>query len=140
MLAIKITIPATSRSIPITRLAAYQIDSSERVFVVRNPDKLFGGTISRIKGILTTMKTIPAIDQSNGCGGLFRNNLNIISFQIDTGESKFASRASTHLPASFLRMESVCPARFIEGGPPGGVTTTSSFVHIYAQSPRTRIS
>ena len=35
----------------------------------------------------------------------------------DTGDSMFASRASTHLPFCFLRMERVCPARVIGGAP-----------------------
>jgi hypothetical protein len=34
-------------------------NSSEKVIVVRNPDHMFGGTVSRIKGILATIKTIP---------------------------------------------------------------------------------
>ena len=46
----------------------------------------------------------------------------------------FASRASTHLPFCFLRTDSVWPARAISGAPPGGVTTTDSFVQINARS------
>ncbi len=37
-----------------------------------------------------------------------------------------ASRASTHFPLCFLRIESVCPARVIGLPLPGGVTTTES--------------
>ena len=33
----------------------------------------------------------------------------------DTGTSMFASRASTHLPFCFLRIDNVCPARVIGG-------------------------
>ena len=44
------------------------------------------------------------------------------------GASMFASRASTHLPFCFFRIESVWPARVMDGALPDGVTTTVSFV------------
>jgi len=53
------------------------------------------------------------------------------------GESRFASRAITHLPSGFSRkIESVCPARRI-GCPFGGVIVTASRVRHHAQSPWT---
>ena len=52
----------------------------------------------------------------------------------------FASRANTHLPLCFVRIDSVWPDRVIGGPPPGGVATTVSFVHMKAQSPSTLIS
>ena len=57
----------------------------------------------------------------------------------DTGESKFASLASSHLPLCFFRIESVCPARVIVS-PPGGVMVTVNLVHTNAHSPNTLIS
>lgn len=55
-------------------------------------------------------------------------------------ESIFASRATSHLPSCFFKMERVCPARVRGGAPPGAVTTTFSFAHIKAQSPSTWFS
>src|SRR5689334_13414087 len=58
----------------------------------------------------------------------------------DTGASMLASRASTHLPFCFFKIDSVWPARVIGAAPPGGVTSTFNLAHINAQSPKTLIS
>jgi hypothetical protein len=54
-----------------------------------------------------------------------------------TGASLFASRASTHLRFCFLIIESVCPARVVDGPPTLGIMMAFSLVHMNAQSPST---
>src|ERR1700716_3156953 len=58
----------------------------------------------------------------------------------ETTASILASRAMSQLSAWRRMMVSVLPARLIGAAPLGGVMTTESLVHMYAQSPTTLIS
>lgn len=62
--AITRMIPAAIKSRPVTRLTAYQILSSDRVFFVRQPYQRFGLTLPRTNGIPRPMKTNPTAANS----------------------------------------------------------------------------
>jgi hypothetical protein len=60
-----ITMPAIMRSMPATRLAAYQVVWFENVLAVQKPYQRMGGTRSEASGIPIAMNTKPTSPYTN---------------------------------------------------------------------------